>query len=76
MSVVQTGGAVVAGAVLAFGIASQTVLISPATENPAPFIQVVCNEVLMPDPEAPPVLSGCSWDGYPVIVQAPAPNPL
>lgn len=76
MSVINTGGAVVAGAVLAFGIASQTVLLSPATESPPPFIQVVCAEMLMPDPDAPPVLSGCSWDGYPVLVRSPAPTPF
>lgn len=72
----NTGGAVVAGIVVAVGIASQTVLVSPATETPAPFIQVVCAELLMPDPDAPPVLSGCSWDGYPVIVRSPAPTPF
>jgi len=43
---------------------------------PPPPMEVVCAEAEWTDPAAPPVLSGCQYQGYPVAVIAPATVPF
>lgn len=43
---------------------------------PPPPMEVVCSTLEMVDLEAPPVLAGCQYQGYPVAVVAPSPTPF
>jgi hypothetical protein len=43
---------------------------------PPPPMEVVCTSLEMVDLAAPPVLTGCQYQGYPVAVVAPSPTPF
>lgn len=43
---------------------------------PPPPMEVVCSSMEMPDLAAPQVLTGCQYQGYPVVVLAPSPTPF
>lgn len=45
----------------------------PPSTVPPPPMEVVCASVELPDPEGPPILRGCQYQGYPVAVEAPSP---
>ena len=73
MSIITNTVAAGMGIVTAIGVVFHEEIIPPPA---TPVIQVYCDQVQVFDEFTTPIVSGCRYEGYPVIVRLPALNPF